>query len=123
MGLLNGFLKGLGFETENEPKEQNKERISIINSRANYSNNGAEYDLKTIKIQKEPQKFEPTNQSEVQQIVDALKKGEDVIADLKALSGNEYTRALDFISGAIYCLDSKIKKMGDKTFLFCQKVN
>ncbi len=114
MGFLNGLLRGLGFEGEKKekPQKQKEEKLSSA-----YQNAGLEVDLSTIKS--EPKIFTPINQQDVQNLVDILKTGEAITIDLKNFSDNEYIRALDFLSGAIYVLDGKIKKIAEKTFFFC----
>ena len=112
-------MRGLGFEGQEKPKE---EKIETKDSSV-YENKGAEYDLTKQKEETKPLTFAPTSEKEVQNIVDELKSGKDVIVDLKNLDTKEYIRALDFMSGAVYVLGGKIKKLSDKTFLFCLAVD
>ena len=115
MGFFNGILRGLGFEGEQKPKEEKPE----VKDSSVYENKGAEYDLTAKEKDDKPVSFAPTSEQQVQDIVDSLKSGKDAIVDLKNLDAKEYTRALDFLSGAIYALGGRIKKLSDKTFLFC----
>ncbi len=114
MGFLNSLLKGLGFEGEKTEKPQKEKEEK--NSSA-YQNAGLEVDLNTIKS--EPKAFTPLSEQDVQKLVDILKTGEAITVDLKNFSDSEYIRSLDFLSGAIYVLNGKIKKVGEKTFFFC----
>lgn len=116
MGFLNGLLKGLGFEVEKKEKPHIKEEKE---SKA-YKNAGLEIDLSTIKSQ--PQIFAPNTEQDVQNLVDILKTGEAITIDLKNFSDSEYIRSLDFLSGAIYTLNGKIKKVSEKTFFFCPNI-
>lgn len=116
MGLLNGFLRGLGFEVGKKPEKVKEEKVD----NTAYTSAGAEYDLKTIKEQAIV--YTPESEIEVQELVDKLRQGEDLTANLEKLKDRELTRALDFMSGAIYVLDGKIKKVGDKTYFFCQNL-
>ena len=120
MGIFNTVLKGLGFEGEKKEQQEVKE-----DKTPTYNTIGAEYDLTKVESKvekKEPQTIVPQNQQEVQQIVDTLKLGETVIVNLEQFKNTEYVRALDFMSGATYVLDGKIKKIGDKTYMFCPKL-
>ena len=114
MGLFNGFLRGLGFEGEKKVKSQ--KNIEKEETPSAYTNAGAKFDLAS-----QYQEIIPNNQQEVQNAVDILKNGETIIINLKQIKDGEYIRALDFLSGAIYVLNGKIKKINDKTFLFCVK--
>ena len=114
MGFFNALLKGLGFEGENKPKSVEKEHNEVVNV-----NTIAKYDLKNMETtKKEIKTFVPKNQQEIQDVVNVLKTGEVVNVNLENFVVSEYTRALDFMCGAIYVLNGKIKKNGDKTYLF-----
>lgn len=120
MGLINSFLKGLGFEGNPSTKPtKNKEE----SNNTAYNSAGANFDLTALQEKKEIIVFTPKNEVEVQELVDKLKNGEDVTVDLQFLQEKELIRALDFMSGAIYVLNGKIKKVGNKTYFFCQKLN
>ena len=115
MGFFDGLLRGLGFEGPDKPKEQKQETKDV----SVYENKGAEYDLTKQTKEVKPVNFVPNSEKEVQSIVDVLKSGKDVIVDLKNFDTKEYIRALDFMSGAVYALGGKIKKMSEKTYFFC----
>ena len=119
MGFFSGILRGLGFEGEQKPKEEKQEVKDI----SVYENKGAEFDLTEKEKDDKPVSFAPTSEKQVQDVVDSLKSGKDAIVDLKNLDAKEYIRALDFLSGAIYVLGGKIKKMSDKTFFFCRAMD
>ncbi len=121
MGFLNGLLKGLGFESNKKVTEKPKVE-KIENNEVSYKKSGAEYNLTDLKID-EKKIYKPNSQQDVQNIVDLLKKSECVMVDLQNMSGIEFVRALDFMSGAIYALNGKISKVGEKTFFFCPKIN
>ena len=117
MGFFNGIMKALGFESEE--KKQNKE------TEKKQENNlqKAEYDLTNLQKEEKMKTFTPQNQVEVQEIVNVLKKGEVVCVNLQNFDQQNYTRALDFLSGAIYVLDGKIKRNGDKSYIFFPNVS
>ena len=119
MGFFNGLLKGLGFESNSKEKRVKEVKVDTTTA---YENKGAEYDLKSIKIE-DNIVYSPKSEVEVQELVDRLKKGENITVDLQNFKNTEYVRALDFMSGAIYVLDGKIKKISEKTYFFCQKLD
>ena len=119
MGFFNGLLRGLGFEGQTNP---NKE-IKVEKQNSAYENKGAEFDLKSMPEKKEQKQFVPLSETDVQNIVDVMKTGADVSVNLEKMGSKEYMRALDFMSGAIYVLGGKIRKIAEKTYLFCQNVD
>ncbi len=117
MGFFNGLMKSLGFESDS--KKQNVEQHE---TKENVSNK-AEYDLTNIPQNEEVKEFRPQTQVEIQDIVNLLKNDEVVSVNLQDFDSANYTRALDFLSGAIYVLNGKIKRNGDKTFIFYPNVS
>lgn len=116
MGFFNGILRGLGFEGEKKEPQIKEEPVV-------YKENVAEYNLNDINETKEElNSFIPANQQEVQNIVDILKQGQAVSVNFELIKGNEFVRALDFMSGATYVLNGKIKKVENKVFLFYPNV-
>ena len=112
MGFLNGFLKGLGFEGRTGEG-------GVIDKSVTYKTNSVEYNLNDIVEQQEEKIHIPQNQQEVQDIVDRLKQGIPVTVNFEQLANSDFVRALDFMSGATYVLNGKIKKLGNKIFFFC----
>ena len=53
----------------------------------------------------------PENQGQVQASIDELKNGANIIIDLSLFESSDLIRALDFVSGACYCLGVKINKI------------
>ena len=115
MGFFNGILRGLGFE--GEKKTGDSKQVKEQNN--TFQMNSAEYDLTEKKENQKPEEFVPKSEKEVQQIVEVLKTGKDVKVNFENLEVKEYIRALDFMSGAIYALSGKIKKISERTYLFC----
>ena len=58
----------------------------------------------------------PISQAQVQAVVDELRLGMDAVVNLSAFTPQDKIRALDFISGATYCLEMKINKIDDDTY-------
>ena len=108
-------MRGLGFEGQQKADEskQEKEQNSVFDVKS------AEYDLTEKNEYQKPEEFVPKSEKEVQQIVDVLKLKRDVVVNFENLETREYVRALDFMSGAIYALGGRIKKISEKTYLFC----
>lgn len=117
MGFFNGLMKSLGFESDS--KKQNVEQHEIKEN----APNKAEYDLTNFPQNEEVKEFRPQTQVEIQDIVNLLKNDEVVSVNLQDFDSANYTRALDFLSGAIYVLNGKIKRNGDKTFIFYPNVS
>ncbi len=112
MGFWNSFMKTLGFE--GEKNEENSEKIET----PKVVEHKAEFDLKNMPSEEKIKQFSPNTQVEIQNIVDILKKGECVCVNMQNLENTSYIRSLDFLSGAIYVLNGKIKKNGEKTYIF-----
>lgn len=139
MGLFNKFLKGLGFEDE----EEKPEKIKAVKSKEKKDKlkpDFASFDLKndsnldlTKVEEKEQPKEEPkeqifdtttlldiikvNNQVEVQKVVDKLKNNEKVVVNMLALSQSDLTRSLDFLTGAVYALNKSMQKVDDAIFI------
>lgn len=113
MGFFNALLKGLGFEgnQNNEPVKE-KEEVTT------YKQKTAEYNLNEIETVEEIKTYTPANQENIQEIVELLKQGKTVAVNFELIKNNEFIRALDFMSGAVFALNGKIKKTDNKTFLF-----
>ena len=118
MGFFNKVLKGLGFEDE-KPRPQKKVEVQEKNE-VTY-NIGAQYDLtakqETQTQEKKTMEFCPSSQIDVQKIVEYLRNEDGAIVDLSELSNQDYIRALDFLSGAVYVKGGKIQRIENKKFL------
>ena len=117
MGFFNGLMKSLGFESDS--KKQNIQQEELKEN----ATNKAEYDFTNLPKDEEIKEFRPQTQVEIQDIVNLLKDDEIVSVNLQDFESANYTRALDFLSGAIYVLNGKIKRNGEKTFIFYPNVS
>ena len=61
--------------------------------------------------------YQPQSYDDTQRIIDDLKSGRPVIANLEDLNVDIAQRVLDFLSGAIYGLDGSIRKISRGIFL------
>ena len=61
--------------------------------------------------------YSPQNQEEIEKIVLNLIKNEASIINLKDLSKQEYTRVLDFLSGAVFALKGTINRLTQDLYL------
>lgn len=118
MGFFSGLMKTLGFEGDDTSNSQKQNKISEQNGTQK-----AEFDLKNMPQVENIRTFTPINQVEIQDIVNILKENECVCVDMQKLDNTSYIRSLDFLSGAIFVLNGKIKKSGDKTYIFYPNVN
>lgn len=142
MGFFNKFLKGLGFEDEEEepakPKvKQKKQKVknTII----------ATYDLgkysEEAVIPKEQQKeqekkeevqqeakqelefelIKVKNQLDVQKVVQKMSASKKILINTEGLLTQDLTRSLDFLSGAVYALNLNMQKVDDYLYLINKK--
>ena len=141
MGFFSKFLKGLGFEEEEEsPKPQ-----KVVEKKKEDKRSLATYNLKDVeeKIKVEENKqpentFDVKNNSvetkqaeqnsqfdivnvssqvEVQTVVKRLKDGEKILINMSALNNEDKTRSLDFLSGAVFALGLSIQKVDGAVYL------
>ena len=137
MGFFDKILKGLGFEDE-EPTVQKEPKVKVKKTKkpnsvtASYNLNDLEKEQVKEKEQtiKENETVEEStnettdfevvkviSQEQVQMVVNKLKVGKKVLLNIENLSGNDITRSLDFITGAIYALNLKMQKLDEKLYL------
>lgn len=139
MGLFSKFLKGLGFEDEEEKPEKSKV-VKSKEKKDKLKPDFASFDLKndsnadlTKVEEKEQPKEEPkepifdtttsldiikvNNQVEVQKVVDKLKNNEKVVVNMLALSQGDLSRSLDFLTGAVYALNKSMQKVDNAIFI------
>lgn len=137
MGFFDKILKGLGFDDEGEikPKKQKKEK------KQKSEKINASFDLKkeeeSSEIYEDDLKHEEkieqlennnttnssfeiikvTNQVEVQDVVTKLKNGDKVLVNMTALSSQDLTRSMDFLTGAVFALGFSMQKIEESIFL------
>lgn len=141
MSFFSKILKGLGFEDEEEsvqkPKKQQKQKVK----KAKLNSDFATFDLKQEQKNIEVENIEPTqpepiqeqkniainsgsleiikieNQVQVQQVIDKVKNGEQVIVNMSSLSSADLARSLDFLTGALYALQKSMQKIDEAIFV------
>lgn len=62
--------------------------------------------------------FVPKSFSEVETIIDSLKKGKPAVVHLDQIKTDTAVRILDMLSGAIYALGGGVYEMGKNIFMF-----
>ena len=65
--------------------------------------------------------LEPRAYSESQQIADHLKNRNSVVVNLKRVTSDQAKRIIDFLSGVIYAIGGKMKKIGVGIYLCTPK--
>lgn len=85
-----------------EEKVENEKPLNVKPSRV-------ELEHKTINVK-------PQNLSEIQNAMDSLIKGNNLIIDLSEFNKDDIVRILDFISGVCYCLNAEINKINEETY-------
>ena len=118
MGFFSGLMKTLGFEGDDTSNSQKQNKKSEQNNTQK-----AEFDLKNMPQRENIREFTPVNQVEIQEITEVLKENECVCVNMQKLDNINYIRSLDFLSGAIFVLNGKIKKSGDKIYIFYPNTN
>ena len=143
MSFFSKLLKGLGFEEDEQQPKQKKEKRKKEKSKPVIN---ASFDLeKEEMVEKQPPKeiieeveqpvqqqpeqqsvqnascsldiIKVINQIEVQNVVTKIKRGEKVIINMSALSGQDLTRSLDFLTGAVFALDKSMQKVDNSIFI------
>ncbi|MBE7074478.1 MAG: cell division protein SepF [Clostridiales bacterium] len=136
MGFFNKILKGLGFEEEEEhetkPKKVKEKKVKnkpvfatfdlkeeqeevaqntqqpLQQPESQTSETTTSLSLNIIKVQ---------NQVEVQNVITKIKNGEQVIINMSALTGQDLTRSLDFLTGAVFALDKTMQKVDTAIYI------
>lgn len=116
--LVDKFLAVLGFdlspEADNIPGEETAARWE---EQGDYRRKGNLVSLPPAK----PVKMvlqQPRSYDEAQGAVDHLKNKRPVVVNLGEMDVNEARRLVDFLSGATYALNGKMKKIGEQIFIF-----
>lgn len=142
MSFFSKILKGLGFEDEEEgatkPQKQSKQKVK----KAKLNSDFATFDLNKLNQEQEkpapvaneqplPQTEQTSvtlnsnsleiikveNQVQVQQVIDKVRLGEQVIVNMSALSSADLARSLDFLTGALYALQKPMQKIDEAIFV------
>lgn len=77
--------------------------------------------LKTSGGEKAVVVIKPLTVADTEKLIDVLKGGKGLVADLSLAPALDAQRMLDFLSGAVYALDGKIERVDNKTFLITPK--
>lgn len=143
MSFFSKLLKGLGFEEDEtepkqkQPKKKKEKSKPVINASFDLEKEEvhekqpvkevAEENEQPIQQQVEQQPVQNTslnldiikviNQIEVQNVVTKIKRGEKVIINMSALNGQDLTRSLDFLTGAVFALDKSMQKVDNSIFI------
>lgn len=72
---------------------------------------------KTKKEQIELLKITPKSFADAKEISKQLRNGNVLVVNFEALENKEILRIIDFISGSLYMVDGKHKKVSKKTYL------
>ena len=63
--------------------------------------------------------FRPANFGETTKAADALRSNKAVVLNLENVDKAMSRRVVDFLSGSVYALDGRVKKVAQSTYLFC----
>jgi len=108
----NKILDFFGFneinDSQNSPEtEKNNSKIVSLNRNKNRGENNYKLIF-----------YYPDSYEEGKKIADDLKNSSPVILNLEKLDKKEARQFIDFLSGVVYALNGKIKKVGSEVFLF-----
>jgi FtsZ-interacting cell division protein YlmF len=103
--------QGMSQQTGPIPTSRRSDEGRVVPmSSSSSSNNSAAAGIRMVVYQ--PQSYDDT-----QRIIDDLKSGRPVIANLEDLNVDIAQRVLDFLSGAVYGIDGSIRKVSRGIFL------
>ena len=71
-----------------------------------------------FKSDETPLEFAPEEFDQVQKIANQILNGGEAIVDLTQLTKEDAKRTTDFLSGLIYAIDGKVKKIGRLRYHF-----
>ena len=133
MGFFDKILSAIGFESEEEdveyeekPRAEKKRKREDLTSAkfdlskeiepssrelSRFGTNNEEEDEEDLEI------HTPESQSDIERLLIKVKNGENALINLANFSEEDRVRALDFISGALFLLNRKIKKIEGTLFL------
>ena len=126
MGFFDKFLKAIGFESEDEEqvyekdKKQKKESLTVSKFDLSKTKNTSSAKYNSFKNTQEEQQLEiysPSSQSELEMLVLKVQKGENVLINLINFAEDDRLRVLDYLSGAMFLLKCKIKKIEGNLYL------
>lgn len=119
MGFFNGILKGLGFEVEESEKKKKTKEKEPKQHEIKINTVGAKYDLEEQKKEDalKPKDVTVETLSDIQKLVVDIKTDKCINIDFEKFSQENFVRALDFLSGAMFALGGKIQKIDVKKYM------
>lgn len=67
-------------------------------------------------------KFQPKSFVDAKEMAAELRKGNVLIVDFESVNENEILRIVDFVSGVLYAINGKHKRISSKTYLLSPSV-
>lgn len=116
MKFFDKILKAIGFENVEEENDEKKpaKREKITSSKFDLRNKNS----KKIEDSKEEiEIFAPKSQSDIENIANRLINGENLLIYLSNFSEVDKTRTLEFLSGVVFVLKIKLKKIDNNLYL------
>ncbi|MDD4839106.1 MAG: cell division protein SepF [Clostridia bacterium] len=99
------------FRSEQQQKPRSAKGL-FNNVRNESSNSSRRQDSSNVVI------YSPSTFDDVQNLIDYLKRREQVIVDFSGIDQTAVYRIMDFMSGAIYALNGSIQQITKNIFLF-----
>lgn len=117
MKIMDKILSFLGFEIEEDEGYDEKANLSKKKKKKRLKANKADFVVLSEKIpENEYINLKPKNQLEIQEAMNILKSGKNLIIDFSEFKENELVRAFDFVSGFCYSLNIKVEKLNERIF-------
>lgn len=107
MGFFDKILKAMGFESVEEESTKKTKKESVASSKFNLKNKPA----KKIEEDEEIEMYSPKNQIELENIISKFQNGENALVNLSSFSEYDKNNATIFLSGAVFALKYKMKKI------------
>lgn len=108
------FNEFFGMSEENSNNQSNNQEISAVSYEENdkiIPMSGSPKATSKISI------INPTSYDDAKKIATEILKNKAVIVNFSDIDDEQAKRIVDFLSGSVYSIDGKIKRVGDKIFL------
>ena len=111
MGFFDKILKAIGFESVEEENTKKPKKESVTSSKFNLKNKS------TKKEDEEIEMYSPKNQAELENVVSVFENGESALVNFANFSEYDKNDAIIFLSGAVFALKYKMKKIQGNLYL------
>lgn len=114
MGFFDKILKAIGFESVEEESTKKPKKESVTSSKFNLKNKSTK---KTTEEDEEIEMYSPKNQAELENVISVFENGESALVNFANFSEYDKNDAIIFLSGAVFALKYKMKKIQGNLYL------